>query len=134
MSGRLRPEGAKGNLLARLRIRDGFRSIAIFKNGVEKTFEKLYKPKLSVWIWTLIFPSGSDRERKSSLVMRSLCFPCRVRLWRSKKEKYKKNTKYIYCMKYFIYTLGDPEVTANLYSNFAYPYWEGCVICTIYLR
>ena len=22
--------------------------------------------------------------------------------------------------------LGDPEVTANLYCNFAYPYWEGC--------
>ena len=21
--------------------------------------------------------------------------------------------------------LGDPEVTANLYCNFAYPYWEG---------
>ena len=31
-------------------------------------------------------------------------------------------------------TLGDPEVTANLYSNFAYLYWEGCVICSIYLR
>ena len=30
--------------------------------------------------------------------------------------------------------LGDPEVTANLYYNFAYPYWEGCVICSIYLR
>ena len=30
--------------------------------------------------------------------------------------------------------LGDPEVTANLYCNFAYPYWEGCVICSIYLR
>ena len=22
--------------------------------------------------------------------------------------------------------LGDPEVTANMYCNFAYPYWEGC--------
>ena len=30
--------------------------------------------------------------------------------------------------------LGDPEVTANLYCHFAYPYWEGCVICSIYLR
>ena len=30
--------------------------------------------------------------------------------------------------------LGDPEVTANLYCNFAYLYWEGCVICSIYLR
>ena len=30
--------------------------------------------------------------------------------------------------------LGDPEVTANMYCNFAYPYWEGCVICSIYLR
>ena len=27
--------------------------------------------------------------------------------------------------------LGDPEVTANLYCNFAYVYWEGCVICNI---
>ena len=30
--------------------------------------------------------------------------------------------------------LGDPEVTANLYCNFAYLYWKGCVICSIYLR
>ena len=30
--------------------------------------------------------------------------------------------------------LGDPEVTANLYCNFSLPYWEGCVICSIYLR
>ena len=30
--------------------------------------------------------------------------------------------------------LGDPQVTANLYFNCAYPYWEGCVICSIYLR
>ena len=29
--------------------------------------------------------------------------------------------------------LGDPEVTANLYCNFAYLYWESCVICSIYL-
>ena len=29
--------------------------------------------------------------------------------------------------------LGDPEVTANMYSNSAYPYWEGCVICSAYL-
>ena len=26
--------------------------------------------------------------------------------------------------------LGDPEVTANLYCNFAYPHWEGYVICS----
>ena len=32
------------------------------------------------------------------------------------------------------YVLGDLEVTANLYCNFAYLYWEGCVICSIYLR
>ena len=32
------------------------------------------------------------------------------------------------------YLLGDPEVTVNLYCNFAYLYWEGCVICSIYLR
>ena len=30
--------------------------------------------------------------------------------------------------------LVDPVVTTNLYCNFAYPYWEGCVICNIYLR
>ena len=30
--------------------------------------------------------------------------------------------------------LVDPEVTANLYCNFAYLYWEGCVICSLYLR
>ena len=30
--------------------------------------------------------------------------------------------------------LGDPEVTANLYCAFAYLYWEGCVICSIYLQ
>ena len=30
--------------------------------------------------------------------------------------------------------LGDPEVTKNLYCIFAYLYWEGCVICSIYFR
>ena len=30
--------------------------------------------------------------------------------------------------------LSDPEGTANLYCNFAYPYWKGCVFCSIYLR
>ena len=34
----------------------------------------------------------------------------------------------------FICILGDPEVTENLYCDFAYLYWEGCVICSIYLR
>ena len=29
---------------------------------------------------------------------------------------------------------GDPEVTANLYCDFGYPYWEGCVICSTYSR
>ena len=29
--------------------------------------------------------------------------------------------------------LGDPEVTAILYCNFAFLYWEVCVICSIYL-
>ena len=29
--------------------------------------------------------------------------------------------------------LGDPDVNANLYSNFAFPYWEGWEICSIYL-
>ena len=29
--------------------------------------------------------------------------------------------------------LGDPEITAYLFCNFAYLYWEGCVICSIYL-
>ena len=26
-----------------------------------------------------------------------------------------------------MHVLGDPEVTANLYCKFTYPYWEGCV-------
>ena len=30
--------------------------------------------------------------------------------------------------------LGASEITANLYCNFEYLYWEGCVICSIYLR
>ena len=30
--------------------------------------------------------------------------------------------------------LDDPEVTANLYCNFAYLYWEGCVIAVYILR
>ena len=30
--------------------------------------------------------------------------------------------------------LGALEVTANLYCNFVTLYWEGCVICRIYLR
>ena len=29
---------------------------------------------------------------------------------------------------------GAPEINANLYCNFEYLYWEGCVICNIYLR
>ena len=29
--------------------------------------------------------------------------------------------------------LGDPGVTANLYCNVVNLYWEGCVICSIYL-
>ena len=32
-----------------------------------------------------------------------------------------------------MYVLGDPEVTPNLYCNFAYLYWEGCVICMVYI-
>ena len=34
----------------------------------------------------------------------------------------------------YIHILGDPEVTANLCCNFVYSYWEGCVICSMYLR
>ena len=30
--------------------------------------------------------------------------------------------------------LGDTEVAANLYCNFTFMYWEGCKICSIYLR
>ena len=37
-------------------------------------------------------------------------------------------------MKRNSHVLGDQEVTANLYCHFAYPYWEGCVICSIHLR
>ena len=29
--------------------------------------------------------------------------------------------------------LGDPEITANMYCSFAYLYWEGCLICSIYI-
>ena len=29
--------------------------------------------------------------------------------------------------------LGAPEITANLYCNLAYLYWEGCLICSIYI-
>ena len=29
--------------------------------------------------------------------------------------------------------LGDPEITENLYCNFVYLYWEGCVKCSKYL-
>ena len=32
------------------------------------------------------------------------------------------------------FLLGDPEATANLYCEFTYPYWAGCVICSLYLR
>ena len=32
------------------------------------------------------------------------------------------------------HVLGNPGVTANLYRDFAYLYWEGCVICSVYLR
>ena len=34
----------------------------------------------------------------------------------------------------FFLILDDPEDIANLYCNFAYPYREGCVICSIHLR
>ena len=30
--------------------------------------------------------------------------------------------------------LGASEITANLYCNCVHLYWEGCVICSIYLR
>ena len=44
-----------------------------------------------------------------------------------------------HCQDYSRYTdtlflLGDPTVTAHLYRNFAYLYWEGGVICSIYMR
>ena len=29
---------------------------------------------------------------------------------------------------------GASEITANLYCNCEYLYWEGCVICSVYLR
>ena len=32
----------------------------------------------------------------------------------------------------YLKVLDDPEVTANLFINFAYLYWEGCAICSIY--
>ena len=30
--------------------------------------------------------------------------------------------------------LGASEITANLYCKCVYLYWEGCLICSIYLR
>ena len=36
-------------------------------------------------------------------------------------------------LKLKIELLGDPEATANLYCNFAHPYWEGYVICSIFV-
>ena len=33
-----------------------------------------------------------------------------------------------------IYILGASHIAANLYCNYVYLYWEGCVICSIYLR
>ena len=42
--------------------------------------------------------------------------------------------KAISLMEVFQNLLDDPEVTANLYCNFAYLYWEGCVICSKYLQ
>ena len=32
------------------------------------------------------------------------------------------------------YILGASEITANLYCNCVHLYWEGCVICSLYLR
>ena len=42
---------------------------------------------------------------------------------------------YIFIISFVVVSkfLGDQEVTANLYCNFAYPYWEGCVICSKHL-
>ena len=37
-------------------------------------------------------------------------------------------------MQYMGTILGAPEITANLYCNFVHLYWEGYVICCIYLR
>ena len=39
-----------------------------------------------------------------------------------------------FCWLFNLVLLGDPEVTENLYCYFAYLYWEGCVIYSIYLR
>ena len=35
---------------------------------------------------------------------------------------------------YLIQVMGASEITANLYCNCVYLYWEGCVVCSIYLR
>ena len=35
---------------------------------------------------------------------------------------------------YIKYVLGAPEITAKLYCYCEHLYWEGCVICSIYLR
>ena len=53
-------------------------------------------------------------------------------------NNYKHTKKWRMLRRYNVYIiydiLGDQEVTANLYCNFAYPYWEGYLICSIYLR
>ena len=59
------------------------------------------------------------------------CFDCQLRVSRL---TYNHGTMYKYHVYNLIDVLSGPEVTANLYCNFAYLYWEGCVICSIYLR
>ena len=45
------------------------------------------------------------------------------------------NTQFLYrYSKALGQILGDPEVTANMCCNFAYLYWDGCIIFSIYLR
>ena len=54
-------------------------------------------------------------------------------LTRSKAENLTMRELFTY--PYIYYNIvGDPEVTSNMYCNFTYLYWEGCAICSIYLR
>ena len=46
--------------------------------------------------------------------------------------KQKKNLIVFYALN--IHILVALEITADLYCKYVYLYWEGCVICSTYLR
>ena len=76
--------------------------------------------------WILIRPKGKATE--------FVTFLCSNITERNSPCLFAANVLFIRIQSYHTYVLGDPEDTANLYCNFGYPYWEGCLICSIYLR